>query len=105
MLTINHHYQLAVHGFQKNPAKHIFGVQFHFDIIDEKVWIQCNRTDWDFGDDLIERGISKEDIVPSFLPEYARLHSGFLRRKVVAIISTESCSNYIKTSKEWRMIT
>ena len=71
----NHHYQSVVHGFIND--RHLFNVQFHFDIIEDKVWLQCNHTDWDFGDDLICRGIPKSDIILGFQPEYARFYSGY----------------------------
>lgn len=39
----NHHYQLLSIGRHKN--RFTYTIAFHFDIIDEKVWIQQNNTD------------------------------------------------------------
>lgn len=67
-----HHYQSVMHGFNEEQYKHSFSVLFHFDIIDEKVWIQANNTDWDFENDLINRGILQSDLIIGWLPKYAR---------------------------------
>jgi len=75
--TERHHYQVVTHGFQKEPKKHVFSLLFHFDIIDEKIWFQCNYTDLLVEDELLKLGIPKSDIVFGWLPEYARVHSGW----------------------------
>lgn len=56
-----HHYQLVCLGWNKHRYTHF--TVFHFDIINEKVWIQENRTDILVGKDLIARGIPRTDIV------------------------------------------
>ncbi|MCB9263455.1 MAG: XisI protein [Lewinellaceae bacterium] len=48
-----------------------------FDIIDGKAWVQANNTEEMVGDDLIRRGVLREDIILGFQPEYARKYSGF----------------------------
>lgn len=53
-------------------AKYIFSPVFHFDIKDGKIWFQCNNTDKDVIDELIERGVKHNDIVLGFQPPYAR---------------------------------
>ena len=72
-----HHYQAVTHGFQIKPKKHVFSILFHLDIIEEKVWFQCNYTDLLIEDELLKLGIPKSDIIFGWLPEYARVHSGW----------------------------
>lgn len=57
----NHHYQLVRVGRHEN--KHIHYVVFHFDIIEDKVWVQQNRTDLPIIEELEEYGIPEKDIV------------------------------------------
>ena len=75
--TERHHYQAITHGFQKEPKKRVFSILFHFDIIDGKIWFQCNHTDLLIEEELLKLGIPKSDIVFGWLPEYARAHSGW----------------------------
>ena len=56
-----HHYQLVCLGWYKNRYTHF--TVFHFDIINEKVWIQENRTDIIVAVELVAKGIPKTDIV------------------------------------------
>lgn len=72
-----HHYQVITHGFQIKPKKHVFSILFHFDIIEEKIWFQCNYTDLLIEDELLKLGVPKSDIIFGWLPEYARVHSGW----------------------------
>lgn len=59
-------------------GKHyLFGPIFHFDIIDGKIWMQCNNTEWEVVDYLMEHGVAREDIVLGFVPPSARHASGF----------------------------
>lgn len=69
------HFQSLVHGFQND--RFIFIVQFHFDIIDEKVWVLKNSTDVELGEELNQIGIPNSDIVIGFLPEYERAYSDY----------------------------
>ena len=55
------HYQLLNMGWRKNDYQ--FYVIFHFDIKDGKVWLQENRTDVLIAKELVEKGISQNDIV------------------------------------------
>lgn len=49
----------------------------HLDIKDGKIWIQRNQTDHQITNDLLEMGVSKEDIIlglqPPYMCEYAGL--------------------------------
>jgi hypothetical protein len=71
----NRHYQLLSIGWHHN--KFVYTVAFHFDIINEKIWIQQNNTDVLIANELVERGVPKSDIVIGFIPEKARSFEGF----------------------------
>jgi hypothetical protein len=49
----------------------------HFDIKDGKIWLQHNATDTDVGQELIEMGVAKEDIVLGLHPPYKRPYTGY----------------------------
>ncbi len=70
-----HHYQLLLMGWKEDEF--VFRVIFHFDLIEDKVWLQRNTTDILIADELVEVGVSKEDIVLGFQPAYVRPHTGF----------------------------
>jgi hypothetical protein len=61
----NHHYLVQSIGW-KNDIR-VYKILIHFDIIDNKIWVQENRTEADFQDELQEFKISKEDIVIGYL--------------------------------------
>ncbi|NJL76344.1 MAG: XisI protein [Saprospiraceae bacterium] len=69
------HFLLASVGWARQ--KFYYAVSLHFDIIDDKVWIQQNNTEILVADELMDLGVEREDIVLGFLPAYARQHSGF----------------------------
>lgn len=73
--TQNHHYQLLRIGWHNH--RFIYTIMFHFDLIGDKIWIQQNSTDVLIADELIERGVSRSDIVLGFIPEKVRQQSGF----------------------------
>jgi XisI protein len=55
------HYQLLSLGWE--GYKRTFGVSIHFDIKNGKIWIQQNLTEIDLAEELVKRGVPKEDIV------------------------------------------
>ena len=71
----NHHYQLVRVGWKKQKFYHY--CIFHFDIINNKIWIQANNTEEMVGDELVERGVKKTEIVLGFQPIYKREFTGF----------------------------
>ena len=71
----NNHFQLLRIGWQ--GEQYVFTVVFHFDIREGKVWFQRNITEREVVDELMERGIAREDIVLGFRPPYARPLTGF----------------------------
>ncbi len=70
-----HHYQLYRVGWRGKRFIHL--CLFHFDIKNGKVWIQQNETEELVGDELVKRGLPREDIVLGFQPEFAREGTGF----------------------------
>lgn len=73
--TQNDHYQVLRVGWRKE--KQVFLVIFHFDIKDEKIWLQQNVTDYDIVGDLEARGIPKSDIVLAFHSPHMRPFTGY----------------------------
>lgn len=71
----NNSFQLLSTGWRGNHF--IFGPIFHFDIINGKIWIQCNNTEREVVDELMTAGVDRSDIVLGFLPPRARQFSGF----------------------------
>ena len=50
----------------------------HFDVkVDGKVWIQLNDTEMLVADEIVDRGIAKEDVVLGYKPDYMRPFTGF----------------------------
>lgn len=73
--TVRDHYQVLYIGWES--FNRTFGCPIHIDIKNGKIWIQQNLTDYDFIEDLIEKGIPKNDIVLAFHPPYKRPYTGF----------------------------
>ncbi|HMQ46936.1 MAG TPA: XisI protein [Saprospiraceae bacterium] len=71
----NNSFQLLAVGW--NGSHYIFSPIFHFDIINDKIWMQCNNTEWEVVDYLMEHGVDKKDIVLGFVAPQARRYSGF----------------------------
>jgi hypothetical protein len=71
----NNSFQLLSVGW--NGKHFIFSPIFHFDIIDGKIWMQCNNTEWEAVDYLMGHGVDRQDIVLGFVPPEARQYSGF----------------------------
>ncbi len=69
------HFSLMSVGWHDDDFVH--SCVFHFDIKDGKIWIQANWTEIDAAEALVERGVSKSDIVLGFQPPYARPYSGY----------------------------
>jgi hypothetical protein len=55
----------------------VYHCVMHFDIKEGKVWLQQNWTDQNLADELIAKGIDRQDIVLGFVPPYARAQSGY----------------------------
>ena len=71
------HYQILRTDFD-NSQVYFFRVRMHFSINAEgKICILENQTDIEVGDDLMEKGVPKSDILPAFLPAEARKLVGY----------------------------
>ncbi|MUH00960.1 XisI protein [Scytonema sp. UIC 10036] len=66
----NNHYQLAYVGWQ--GEKRVFGPVMHFDIQNEKIWVQYNGTEELVGERLVELGVPSSDIVIGFYSPFKR---------------------------------
>jgi len=69
------HYEVMNVGWDGHRRVH--GSVIHIDIQGEKVWIQHNGTNRLIADELVDAGITKEDIVLGFHPPELRRFSGF----------------------------
>ena len=70
------HFQLLTVGWQ-NDSKFVYAIAFHLDIKDGKIWVYQNNTDAMIGDELMERGVAKNDIVLAFHAPSERKYTGF----------------------------
>ncbi|MEH2308884.1 XisI protein [Nostoc sp.] len=73
--TVRDHYQIIEIGW--DGYDRIYNCVIHLDIKDEKIWIQHNMTDIQIAEDLIEMGVSKEDIVLGLQPSYLRQYTQY----------------------------
>jgi len=73
--TVRDHYQLFNVGWHKDHW--IYGCSMHFDIKNGKIWIQHNATEFDIGEDLVDMGVVRDDIVLGFQPPYMRKFTNF----------------------------
>ena len=75
--THHHHYQWLRVGWD-SKENYYFRVRIHLHINAEgKICILENRTEEDVAEDLVAKGVSKKDIVLSFLPQSARQDSEY----------------------------
>lgn len=58
-------------------TKRVHGCLIHVDIINDKIWIQRDGTEKGIASDLLEAGISKNEIVLAFYDPQIRQHTGF----------------------------
>ena len=75
MDTANNHFQLLLKGW--SGYQYTFKIAFHLDIIEGKVWLQQNNTEFRVADELIEKGIPKSDIVLGFILPQQRQYTDF----------------------------
>lgn len=73
----HNHFQVLSAGWQ-DEDNFTMGILLHFFIKpDGKIWILANWTEDDVAQALVNRGVSKTDIVLGFHPKYVRQHTGF----------------------------
>lgn len=73
--TEHNHYQVVRVGWDNKQR--VYGCPIHLDIKDGKIWIQQNGTEIDLGQDLVNIGVPKSDIVVGFHPPYMRQFTEF----------------------------
>ena len=73
MLALNQKHRLV---FFCNKSQ-IFSVIFHFDIKNEKIWLQQNISDYDIVGDIEAKGVPKSDIVLAFHSPQMRQFTGY----------------------------
>jgi hypothetical protein len=66
----NHRYQVVTIGWEDNV--YINDCPMRFDIINNKIWIQQNTTEWQVGEMLMHMGVPQGDIVLGFLKPSTR---------------------------------
>lgn len=69
------HYQLMFVGWERGLR--VYGAVIHVDLIDNKAWLQYNGTELDLAQELVDKGIVREDIVIGFQPANLRKYSNF----------------------------
>lgn len=72
---IRDRYQLMRIGWQ--DLKRVYHTVLHFDIKGGKIWLQQNTTDIDVGEELIDMGIPKQDIILAIYPPYKWAYTGY----------------------------
>ena len=60
----HHRYQLLTVGWHNRQRIH--SLIFHMDIINDKIWIQNDNLEYSVAERLVDRGISKKDIVLAY---------------------------------------
>ncbi|MBK9013107.1 MAG: XisI protein [Saprospiraceae bacterium] len=71
----NHHYQLVTIGW--NGDEFVHHCPLHFDIKNDKIWLQVNWTDADPVGELERMGVPKSDIVLGWIPTEEREFTDF----------------------------
>jgi len=59
--SVRDHYLVVRMGWSKE--QNLYSIMTHIGIVDEKVWIYLINIEYDFKEELIEQGVSKEDII------------------------------------------
>lgn len=71
----NQRYILAIMGWDED--RYVYGLLFHFAIIDGKIWLQQNSTESLVDKELANYGVPKKDIILGFKSSFANQHAGF----------------------------
>jgi XisI protein len=69
------HYQLVNVGWQND--RRVYGCVLHLDIIDGKIWIQHNGTEFDVAGELVALDVAKQHIVLGFQSPFKRQFTEF----------------------------
>jgi XisI protein len=75
--TVRHHYFIVWVGFTPKST-FMDKVIVHFCIKETgKIWVLANWTEDEVGEELIKRGVDRNDIVVGFQPQDLRIHTGY----------------------------
>ena len=74
--TVSDRYQLVNVGW-KDSSTRIYGCILHADIKDGKIWVQHDGTENAIADQLVERGVPKQDIVLAYHAPHVRQYTEF----------------------------
>ncbi len=73
--TVRDRYQVLRAGWLQK--KRVYGVLIQIDLKGETIWIQYDGTEVGVANELVERGIPKEDIVLAYHSPFIRQYDGF----------------------------
>jgi hypothetical protein len=68
-------YLVMTSGWQKK--KRVHGCIIHIEIIEDKIWIHRDGTEYGIANELVDAGISKDKIVLGFHPADIRQYTDF----------------------------
>ncbi|MBD2176850.1 XisI protein [Pseudanabaena sp. FACHB-1998] len=60
-----------------NGDQYLHSTPIHLSLVNDKIWIQYDDTEEGIVTDLVDEGVSKNDIVLGFRHPKVRLHTGF----------------------------
>ena len=66
----SHNYQIIALGWK--GLSRFYNLLLHVEIIDDKIWIQEDKMENSFAEQLLEKGVSKKQIVLAYFPEFHR---------------------------------
>lgn len=75
--TERNHFLVLHLGWQEEKRRRVYGCIIHIDIKDGKIWIQRDGTEIGLANELIQKGVPKQDIVLSFHAPYKRKFTEF----------------------------
>jgi hypothetical protein len=73
--TEQDHYQVMNVGWDGH--RRVYGCVLHLDIKKGKIWVEHNMTEMRVAQELVERGVAKEDIVLGFHAPEMRQYTGY----------------------------
>ncbi|GBF80602.1 XisI protein [Aphanothece sacrum] len=73
--TQRDHYQWMNVGWEN--LNRVYRCILHFDIKDEKIWLQQNLTDQNPAEELVKMGVPREDIILGLHPPYKRKYTDY----------------------------
>ena len=73
--TKQDHYMVMNVGWDGH--RRVYGCVLHLDIKEGKIWIEQNMTEMRVGQELVERGVPKDDIILGFQAPQMREYTGY----------------------------